>query len=407
MTIAIYREATSISKSTKSHLLIRQDYSNRTEKGANFGKDNILITFNGGQVQEKILFNRTETSNREHTKPIQDLQFKNFSRLNNSNLLSAYENLENIHFKQIKEYFETTKTQQKQQAYQDWENAGKPENQKPKKTQTVYKGKPDTTHKEFLIAFGGIGVINQDKAVINQLDNPDFYKLAIKAVKKQLLEMGLSDRNLVSIIFHRDEKTPHLHIRYTNFDFKNCQSLNTTIENKCNKDKKQIIKYRQNLLSNLQKTINKSFNFDYETQQKDPTRKHKTKREWLQEQNQELTAQQSKKLSQLTYLDNQLEEKKEELEEEYLKFDFKKLATKYTYSKAREKIEELKDIGINPAGQGHNINLVDLFIRFLKMQLGKRFIEYQQEKATFLSIKQNTKQVQPIRTKTIDKQITR
>ena len=57
------------------------------------------------QVQEKILFNRTETSNREHTKPIQDLHFKGFNRLNNSNLLSAYENLENTHFKQIKEYF--------------------------------------------------------------------------------------------------------------------------------------------------------------------------------------------------------------------------------------------------------------------------------------------------------------
>lgn len=410
MTIAIYREATSISKSTKSHLLKRQDYSNRAENGENFGKDNILITFNNGLIVEKVLFNRTETANSTHTKAVQDLNFKGFSRLNNEDLLSAYEVLENKHFKQIKTYYETTKTKQKEQIYKKWEENGKLADQKPKKMQTVYKGKPDQIHKEFLIAFGGPGVVSNNQITLKSLDNPDFYKLAINAVKNQLKEMGLSDKNLVSIIFHRDEKTPHLHVRYTNFDYKHCQSLNTTTEKKCNKDKKEMMKFRQNLLSNLQKTVNQSFGFDFEPKPKDPTRKHKTKRQWLQEQNQTLEQEYGKKVAQITYLDNVIEDKKVDLQEEYLGFDFEKLATKYTYSKAKEKLEELKDIGISPSqppGQGQNLTIIDLFIKFLKMQLGKKYCDYMEDKATFLSIKQNTKQIQPKKIKTIDKQITR
>ncbi len=410
-TIAIYREATSISKSTKSHLLKRQDYSNRAEKGENFGKDNILITFNQGVITEKVLFNRTETANRTHTKAVQDLNFKGFSRLNNEDLLRGYEMLENTHFKQIKTYYQTTKTKQKEQIYKKWEENGKPADQKPKKMQTVYKGKPDQIHKEFLIAFGGPGVISNNPSTLKSLDNPDFYKLAINAVKKQLEEMGLSDKNLVSIIFHRDEKTPHLHIRYTNFDFTNCQSLNTTTEKKCNNDKKEMIKFRQNLLSNLQKTVNQSFGFDFEPKPKDPARKHKTKREWLEQQNQELEQEQSKKVSQITYLDNVIQDKKTDLQNEYMKFDFGKLATRYTYSNAKEKLEELEDMGVIQApeapGQGQNLTIIDLFIKFLKMQLGKRYSDYTEDKATFLAIKQDTKQIQPKRIKTINKQITR
>ena len=104
--IAIYREATSRSKSTKSHLLVKQDYSNRTELGKNFGKDNILITFNNGIIQNKILFNRTETSSENYAKAVQDLNLKGFERLNNDKLLAVYEDLENNHFKQIKTYYE-------------------------------------------------------------------------------------------------------------------------------------------------------------------------------------------------------------------------------------------------------------------------------------------------------------
>lgn len=408
MAIAIYREATSISKSTKTHLLIRQDYSNRTLLSENFGKDNILLTFNNGQVNQKILFNRTETSNKEHIKPVQDLDFKGFDRLNNDNLLNKYEELENQHFNQIKKYYEDRKIKEKAQIYASWVENGSLKSQKPKKMQTIYKGKPDTTHKEFLIAFGGSEVVNENKNALANLDNPEFYKKCVVAVKTQLLEMGLSDKNLVSILFHRDEKTPHLHIRYTNFDFENCQSLNTTIEKICNNDKKSIMQYRRNLLSKLQKTINNSFGFEFEPAPENKGIKHKTKREWLEQENQQLQAIQEQKQEQINTLNNKINDKNKDLENHnFLKFDFENLAKNNTYEEAKKKIEIIEEIGAKPINTDNTaqIKLFDLFILFIKKSLGIKYKEYQDNKKTYEEIKQEHKFIQPIITKT--KQITR
>lgn len=410
MTIAIYREATSISKSTKSHLLVRQDYSNRTELGKNFGKDNILITFNYGNVQEKILFNRTETSNKEHTRPVNDLEFKGFKRLSNDSLIVAYEDLENKHFKQIKKHYETTKTEHKKQAYEIWKKAGSPAEQKPQKMQTIYKGKPDQIHKEFLIAFGGADVVAEDPKTLASIDNLEFYNKCIKAVKNQLKEMGLSDKNLVSIIWHRDEKTSHLHCRYTNFDYENCQSLNTTIEKKCKHNKQAIMQFRKNLLSGLQKTINKSFGFDFTPQKSDPNRKHKTKREWLQEQNQLLEVSNRKGLAQAKYIDDVISNKKKELSSEYFIFDFETLAQNYTFKEVKAKIEDLGKFVLKrrePDEGNEDKNLLNAFVMFIKMMLGKTSKEYFEDKNTYLAIKHNPKNfIQPILVKTRDKQIT-
>ena len=407
--IAIYREATSRSKSTKSHLLVKQDYSNRTELGKNFGKDNILITFNNGIIQNKILFNRTETSSENYAKAVQDLNLKGFERLNNDKLLAVYEDLENTHFKQIKTYYEATKTEQKKQAYQEWEKSGSLAEQKPKKMQTVYKGKPDQVHKEFLIAFGGADVVNGDPKTIASIDNPDFYNQCIKVVKTQLKEMGLSDRNLVSVIFHRDEKNLHLSCRFSNFNYANCQSLNTTIEKKCKHNKQAIMQFRKNLLSGLQKTVNKSFGFEFQKRQTDPSWKHKTKREWLVEQNIELQAQHKQKINQAKFLDNAINDKKSQLQDDYLTFNFENLAQKYSFKEAKKKLEEIQEIGIKPAiaEQGQQ-NLVDLFLQFIRLNLGSSAKEYEEEKSSYLSIKNDAKNfIQPTLVKKIDKQITR
>lgn len=407
--IAIYREGTSRTKSTKSHLLVRQDYSNRTELGKNFGKDNILITFNDGIIKNKIIFNRTETSTGNHAKAVQDLNLKGFERLNNEKLLAVYEDLENTHFKQIKAYYETTKTQQKQQIYENWEKAGSPASQKPKKMQTVYKGKPDQIHKEFLIAFGGADVVNEDPETIANTDNPEFYNKCITAVKTQLKEMGLSDKNIVSITFHRDEKFLHLICRFVNFSFTDCQSLNTTIEKKCKHNKQAIMQFRKNLLSGLQKTVNKSFGFDFTPKKADPSIKHKTKREWLIEQNIELQAQHKQKINQSRFLDNAISSKKEQLNENYLTFNFENLAQKYSFKEAKKKLEEIQEIGLNPVDTGQEQqNLVDLFLQFVRLNLGNRAQEYEKDKNSFLAIKNDAKNfVQPTLVKTISKQVTR
>lgn len=392
MTIAIYREATSKNKSTKTHLLIRQDYSNRATQGENFAKDNILLTFNQGNIQQKILFNRTETATGEHTKAIKDLNFKGFERINNDTLLNLYNNLEDTHYKHIKNYYENTKTQQKLLAYKQWEEKGKPKDQKPPKMQTIYKGKPDTLHKEFLIAFGDLKHTKKE-----DLDNTQFYRKCVAVAKKQLEAMGLSAQNLVAITFHRDELTTHLHVRYTNFDFKHCQSLNTTIETQCKKDPRKVIKFRQDLLSNLQKELNANFGFKFEPQPQDKTRKHKTKREWLAQQNEAL--------------DTLLNTKKETLETNYVGLNFEAIATKYTYQEAKEKLQELEAISIKPAqwpGQDkQDKTMWDLFVKFLKLNLGMKFKEYEEAKSTYTAIKNNSKNFkQPNLIKNKTKQIT-
>jgi hypothetical protein len=258
-----------------------------------------------------------------------------------------------------------------------------------------------------LIAFGGSEIVNSDKNALANIDNPDFYKLAINAVRNQLKEMGLSDRNLVSAIFHRDEKTPHLHIRYTNFDFENCQSLNTTIEKNCKNDKKQIMQYRRNLLSKLQKTLNKSFGFEFEPM-KDPTRKHKTKREWLEQENQQLQAIQEQKQEQINTLNNKINDKNKDLENHnFLKFDFEKLAKNNTFEEAKNKIEIIEEMGAKPINTDNTaqIKLLDLFILFIKKSLGIKYKEYEDNKKTYEEIKKEHKFIQPVIIKT--KQITR
>lgn len=400
--IAIYREATSRTKSTKSHILIRQDYSNRTQLSPNFGKDNILLTFENGKIKDKILFNRTELSSGSHQKPIHDLNLKGFDRSNGSKLLEKYEDLEEAHYKKIKDFYKTEKTKIKSEIHKKCSE----NNTKPPRIYTEYQGKKNETIKEFGVFFGGQEVTSGDKKQLESLDNPEFYNRCVVAAKKQLKVMGLSDKNLISINWDRDERTPHFSCRFSAFDFENCQSLNVT--QKQQTTNKTHIQFRKNLLSKLQKTINESFGFDFEPKKADPSRKHKTKREWLVEQNKNLSVEQSKKQAQLSYFDNVITNKKEELAEEYLSFNFEKMAQKYTFKEAKEKLKELEEIGLKPATAGQSQNLIDLFLQFIRLQLGKRSEEYFEGKSSYLSIKNDAKNfVQPTIIKTIDKQIIR
>ena len=221
--------------------------------------------------------------------------------------------------------------------------------------------------------------------------------------------MGLSDRNLVSVIFHRDEKILHLSCRFSNFNYANCQSLNTTIEKKCKHNKQAIMQFRKNLLSGLQKTVNKSFGFEFQPRPADPSRKHKTKREWLVEQNIELQAQHKQKINQAKFLDNAINDKKSQLQDDYLTFNFENLAQKYSFKEAKKKLEEIQEMGIKPAiaEQGQQ-NLVDLFLQFIRLNLGSSAQEYEEEKSSYLSIKNDAKNfIQPTLVKKIDTQITR
>ena len=79
---------------------------------------------------------------------------------------------------------------------------------KPPKIRTVLQTK--NLKKEFVIAIGG------DKNV----DNQEFYDNAIKTVKAVMKKKGLGEKNILSIAFHFDETTPHIHCQYNDYDFK-------------------------------------------------------------------------------------------------------------------------------------------------------------------------------------------
>jgi hypothetical protein len=79
---------------------------------------------------------------------------------------------------------------------------------KPPKIRTVLQTK--NLKKEFVIAIGG------DKNV----DNQEFYDNAIKTVKAVMKKKGLEEKNILSIVVHFEETTPHLHCQYLDYSFK-------------------------------------------------------------------------------------------------------------------------------------------------------------------------------------------
>lgn len=250
---------------------------------------------------------------------------------------------------------------------------------------------------------GGPGI--EDQETMQKLDNAEFYNKCVKAAKSQLELMGLSAENLAAIALHRDEKTLHLHVRYTNFDFKNCCSLNYTTELQNKKDKSKMLKFRQLLLAELQKNLNQNFGFNYEAPELDKTVKHKTKREWLAQQNTELEAQN-------IALAKQIQQNQQEVKQDYLQVNFNYLATNYNFKEAKKKLEDIetiaKPIPQNMTGQDQGITLMQMFLLFVKRQLGKRYQEYTEQDNNYLSIKNDTKNIKkPERIRVIDKQITK
>ena len=80
---------------------------------------------------------------------------------------------------------------------------------KPPKIRTVLQTK--NLKKEFVIAVGG------DKKI---MDSEEFYKNTLKTVKAVIKKKGLEDKNILSIAIHFDETTPHVHVQYNDYSFK-------------------------------------------------------------------------------------------------------------------------------------------------------------------------------------------
>lgn len=87
---------------------------------------------------------------------------------------------------------------------------------------------------------------------------------------------------------------------------------------------------------------------------------------------------------------------------------FDNLAQKYTFNSAKNKLEELEELGLKQIITDPSKNLLDEFLQFLKLQLGIRYIEYQNDKSSYLAIKTDEKNfIQPEIIKTKNLQIFR
>jgi hypothetical protein len=127
-----------------------------------------------------------------------------------------------------------------------------------KKIRTVLQTKD--LKKEFGIFLGG------DKFIGNKAE---FEKKIVKSALAILEKKGLDKSNIISIVVHYDEKTPHAHIQYNDYSFKHKttgQELGK-VRQKEGLNKQQLLKLNRDNFSEFQDIL--ALNMDMERGQKD------------------------------------------------------------------------------------------------------------------------------------------
>ena len=171
-TIAIFRQAKKEQISTNNHLFNTQEIRNQHHKNnQNLTNKNTLIYVENGELVRRE-FQRNG---------------------NNQEIID--------HFKQVEKELDKLARED----YKQHKLAEKQANPA-KKVRTVLQSK--SLKKEFGIFLGG------DKRVENK---EDFEQKIVKSALKILEKKGLSEKNLISIVIHYDELTPHAHINYNDY----------------------------------------------------------------------------------------------------------------------------------------------------------------------------------------------
>lgn len=175
-TIAIFRQAKLSQISSFNHLINTHEITNQNPKNNhNLNNDNKIIVF--------------DAENNEFVS-------RDFKR-NGQNADG------------VKELHEIAETLDKQaradyKAHKEKEKANNPT----KKIRTVLQSK--NLRKEFGVFLGG------DKKIGNKAE---FEKNALKTALKVLETKGLDKKNLICLVIHWDEKTPHFHCQYNDYSF--------------------------------------------------------------------------------------------------------------------------------------------------------------------------------------------
>ena len=174
-TIAIFRQAKKAQISTNNHLFNQQEIRNQHHKNnPNLTNENTVIYVKDGELVKKT-FNRNGL---------------------NADLVQTFGD-------KAKQLDELARNDYKQ--HKTAEKQANPA----KKIRTVLQTKD--LKKEFGIFLGG------DKDIGNKAE---FEQKIVKSVLKILEKKGLDKSNIISIVVHYDEKTPHAHIQYNDYSFK-------------------------------------------------------------------------------------------------------------------------------------------------------------------------------------------
>ena len=179
--IAIFRQAKISQVSTLNHLL--QELSKDNLVNHENTQKNIVLFHDSENTFARVDFDR-DGSNKKVADTIKEYE-------------KALDKHARDDYKKHKEY-------EKDKIFAECKKNGT----KPPKIRTVLQTK--NLKKEFVIAVGG------DKNV----DNEEFYKNALKTVKAVMQKKGLETKNILNIVVHFEEKTPHLHCQYLDYSFK-------------------------------------------------------------------------------------------------------------------------------------------------------------------------------------------
>ena len=223
-TIAIFRQAKKAQISTNNHLFNQQEIRNQYSKNnPNLTNENTLIYVKDGELVKKT-FNRNGL---------------------NADLVHSFSD-------KAKHLDELARADYK--AHKTAEKQANPT----KKIRTVLQTKD--LKKEFGIFLGG------DKDIGNKAE---FEQKIVKSALKILEKKGLDKSNIISIVVHYDEKTPHAHIQYNDYSFKHKttgQELGK-VRQKEGLNKQQLLKLNRDNFGEFQDIL--AQNMDMERGQKD------------------------------------------------------------------------------------------------------------------------------------------
>lgn len=179
--IAIFRQAKISQISTLNHLLQEMSKDNLVNKNNKTG--NVVWYHDTVDTFKKVFFERNGSNNE---------------------IVETIKEYEKAIDKHARNDYQEHKKAEKDKIFAECKKNGT----KPPKIRTVLQTK--NLKKEFVIAVGG------DKNV----DNQEFYDNAIKTVKAVIEKKGLEEKNILSIVVHFEETTPHLHCQYLDYSFK-------------------------------------------------------------------------------------------------------------------------------------------------------------------------------------------